>query len=254
MSRALTMPSLAFLLFFAMPLAVRAAIYWHTDAGRDWWSADRSSAGLLPATADPEASLVRVYCARTVRWRGIFAVHCWLVLKERGGAYERYDLTAWGNAIRVNGFVADGRWFGEAPKLIYAANGDVAARLIPRMKQAIARYPYRDPGDYVAWPGPNSNTFVAAILAAVPEAQVVLPPNAIGKDYPVEARWIGLSPSRTGLRLSLGGYAGLTIGWVEGVEINLLGGVVGFDLRRPALKLPGFGRIGLPIQPVPKPT
>lgn len=254
MYRALSMPSLAFLLFFATPLAVRAAMYWHAGSGREWWSADRSSAGLLQTPADPEASLVRVYCARTVRWRGIFAVHCWLVLKERGGPYERYDLTAWGDPIRVNGFVADGRWFGEVPSLIYAANGDVANRLIPRMKEAIADYPYRNRGDYVAWPGPNSNTFVATVLAAVPEAQIVLPPNAIGKDYPVDGDWIGLAPSSTGFRLTLGGYVGLTVGWVEGVELNILGGVLGVDVRRPALKLPGFGRIGLPMQPVSEPA
>ena len=55
-----------------------------------------------------------------------------------------------------------------------------------------------------------------------------------------------MTPSGTGIRLSLRGYAGLTLGWVEGVEINLLGAVAGFDLRRPALKLPGWGRLGLP--------
>jgi hypothetical protein len=35
------------------------------------------------------------------------------------------------------------------------------------------------------------------------------------------------------------------IAWVEGVEINLLSVVAGLDLRRPALKLPGFGQIDL---------
>ena len=38
---------------------------------------------------------------------------------------------------------------------------------------------------------------------------------------------------------------GITIGWVEGVEVNVLGLVTGVDIRRPALKLPGFGRIGV---------
>jgi len=43
----------------------------------------------------------------------------------------------------------------------------------------------------------------------------------------------------------MGGYLGLTIGWVEGLEINFLGAVVGLDIRRPALKLPGIGRLGM---------
>ena len=38
---------------------------------------------------------------------------------------------------------------------------------------------------------------------------------------------------------------GQTIGWVEGVEINFLGAVLGLDIRRPALKLPGIGRLGI---------
>ena len=100
-------------------------------------------------------------------------------------------------------------------------------------------------GDYNAWPGPNSNTFVQAVLDAVPELKTVLPPTAIGKDYPYRGEWFGLTPSGTGAYASLGGYLGLTIGWVEGLEINFLGAVLGLDIRRPALKLPGIGRLGM---------
>jgi hypothetical protein len=41
-------------------------------------------------------------------------------------------------------------------------------------------------------------------------------------------------------------YAARTVRWRggEGIEINFLGAVIGIDLRRPALKLPGLGRIG----------
>jgi hypothetical protein len=31
--------------------------------------------------------------------------------------------------------------------------------------------------------------------------------------------------------------------WAEGVEVNFLGAVLGFDVRNPAIKLPGIGRI-----------
>jgi hypothetical protein len=47
----------------------------------------------------------------------------------------------------------------------------------------------------------------------------------------------------------LAGYAGLTLGWREGIELNILGGVIGVDLRRPALKLPGLGRLGMSSGP-----
>lgn len=234
-----------FLVLFLAPVLWRAAIFYKSPSAQ-WWAADRSSAGLLPpAPRHPEA-VVRIYAARTVSWRGIVAVHSWIVLKDPDApTYQRWDLTAWGDPIRLNGFDPDGRWFGQPPHVIFAADGDEASALIPRMRAAIEAYRYRNPGDYQAWPGPNSNTFVATVMASVPEMQAVLPPTAIGKDFPVDGRWMSLTPSRTGLRVSLGGYAGLTVGWVEGIEVNILGGVIGFDIRRPGLKLPGVGRVGL---------
>jgi len=77
----------------------------------------------------------------------------------------------------------------------------------------------------------------------------VLPPTAIGKDYPYDGEWYGFTPSRTGIFLSLAGYFGLKIGWVEGIELNLLGGVIGIDVRRPAIKLPAIGRLGMQLSP-----
>ena len=236
---------LLFALFFLLPLAVSAALYHREGTGAGWRTADRSSAGLLPPPALHPDAVVRVFAAQTVRWRGIFAVHCWIVFKPEGAAaYTRYDYTAWGEPIRMNGFEPDGRWFGRAPEAVFAADGPAAAALIPRMQAAIAGYAWRNRGDYRPWPGPNSNTFVAAVMDAVPGIRASLPPTAIGKDYPYDGRWLRPTPSGTGLRLTLGGYAGLTVAWVEGVEINVLGAVAGFDLRRPAVKLPGLGRLG----------
>jgi hypothetical protein len=110
-------------------------------------------------------------------------------------------------------------------------------------------YKFSTYDDYRPWPGPNSNTFVQADLDAVPELKAVLPPTAIGKNYPYHGRSIGITPSGTGAFVSLGGYLGLTIGWVEGVELDFFGAVLGLDLRRPALKFPGLGRLGLPAGP-----
>ena len=41
------------------------------------------------------------------------------------------------------------------------------------------------------------------------------------------------------------GLIGFKLGWVEGIEVNVLGLVAGIDLRNPAVKLPGLGRIGV---------
>lgn len=244
---ALKIALLLFLLLFLLPLGVSAARYRLDGGGAGWWAADRSSAGLLPPAATHRPAVVRVLAARTVRWRGIFAVHCWIVLKPEGATrYTRYDYTAWGAPIRMNGFEPDGRWFGAVPEVVFAADGEDAAALIPRMLAAIEGYAWRNHGDYRAWPGPNSNTFVAAVLEASPGIRAALPPTAIGKDYPHDGRWLRPTASGTGLRATLGGYAGITLAWVEGIEVNLLGAVAGLDLRRPAVKLPGLGRIGLP--------
>ncbi len=235
------------LLLVLAPISVSAASYWLGERRGNWQTADRSSAGLLPAPAQHPDAMIRVFAARTVSWRGIFAVHTWIVMKpENATRYSRYDYTAWGEPIRVNGFAADGRWFGALPETIIAIDGDRAAQLIPKLQQTIETYKFRRYGDYSAWPGPNSNTFVKAVLDTVPELNGVLPPTAIGKDYPYDDSWFGWTPSGTGFQVSLGGYLGLTVGWIEGVELNLFGAVLGFDLRRPALKLPGYGRLGLP--------
>lgn len=235
-----------FLLLILAPLSISAANYLAGDRRGNWQTADRSSAGLLPKASEHPDAMIRVFAARTVRWRGIFAVHTWIVVKERGASrYSRYDYTAWGEPIRTNGFAADARWFGAVPETIAALDGPEASRLIPKIRNVVENYKFRAYGDYNAWPGPNSNTFVQAVLDAVPELKTVLPPTAIGKDYPYRGEWFGLTPSGTGAYASLGGYLGLTIGWVEGLEINFLGAVLGLDIRRPALKLPGIGRLGL---------
>lgn len=235
-----------FLLLFLAPISWSATRYFLVEADRgNWQTADRSSAGLLPSASQNREALIRVYAARTVRWRGIFAVHTWIVVKEHGAAhYSRYDHTAWGEPIRSNGFAPDGRWFGAVPETIVAVDGQDAARLIPKIRNIIESYKFRAYGDYSAWPGPNSNTFVRAVLDGVPELNAVLPPTAVGKDYPYDG-WLGTTASRTGVFVSIAGYLGITVGWIEGIEVNLLGAVVGIDIRRPALKLPAIGRLGM---------
>jgi hypothetical protein len=235
-----------FIIVYWVPIAISAALYRWDGATASWQSADRSSIGVLPVPTPDTPAIVRIFAAQTVRWRGIFATHSWIVIKPKGAPdYTRYDYTAWGNPIRTNGFEPDGRWFGRMPAIVYAADGAVAEALIPRMQAVIRDYAWQKQGDYRAWPGPNSNTFVAAVIDAVPEIRTTLPPTAIGKDYPYDGRWVRWAPSGTGVQITLGGYAGLTLAWVEGIEVNILGGVAGFDLRYPAIKLPGLGRIGL---------
>ncbi len=93
---------IVFLLLIIGPVIISAANYLLGERRGNWQTADRSSGGLLPKAPEHPAALIRVYAARTVRWRGIFAVHSWIIVKERSASgYTRYDYTAWGEPIRA---------------------------------------------------------------------------------------------------------------------------------------------------------
>jgi len=217
--------------------------------GQPHWSQARwASAGLLPDPAEVPEALVQVWAARTWGWKGAFAVHSWIVLKDEGAAeYERYEVVGWGvgrglPAVRRNLRPADGYWAGNAPELLGEKRGAEAAAAIPKIRAAIAAYPWAD--RYLTWPGPNSNSFVAYVLRAVPDLGIELPPTAIGKDF-VGASLVAPMPSGTGYQLSLAGLLGVGIAAREGFELNILGLVLGVDPGDLAIKLPGLGRLGL---------
>jgi len=230
-------------------LAVTAGCAGLGRAG-EWWQARRDPSGQAPDPATTPDAVLQIYAARTVGWRGILGVHTWIAVKPSGaGAYTRYEVMGWGvnrgaPALRVNRTGPDNHWFGRRPALLVDLRGEGVDELIARVEAAVLAYPY--PASYRTWPGPNSNTFTAFVARRVPELRLDLPPTAIGKDYLPGGVPVGLSPSGTGIQLSLFGLAGVLLGWEEGVEVNLLGLTFGLDLNRPALKLPGVGRLGFP--------
>lgn len=237
---------LLFALGFLVPLALHGLWWLGKDHPRSWRAADWSSAGLLPPPAEaPEAS-VHIYSAPAGRWKGLFSVHSWIVIKDEGAPdYTRFDVAGWGRPVKVDNWAPDARWYGNAPQLVAAIEGPAAERLIPRIRAAVESYRHGRPGDYRVWPGPNSNSFVAAVLAEVPDARIALPSNAIGKDFRGLGVYLGPTPTRTGLQVSVAGLFGLTIAWVEGLELNMLGLVAGLDFRRLAIKLPGWGPLAI---------
>jgi hypothetical protein len=216
----------------------------------NWSELSREPSGQAPdASVTPEA-VVQVYAARTVGWRGLLAVHTWIALKPGGApGYTRYEVIGWGvdrgmQAVRVNRTGPDNYWFGSRPDVLVDLRGGDAEPVIEKIQAAVAAYPYRD--SYRTWPGPNSNTFTAFVGREVPELRLKLPSTAIGKDYLVGGAPIGVAPSGTGLQISLLGLVGVLGAWEEGVEVNVLGLAFGLDVKRPALKLPALGRLGLP--------
>ena len=160
---------LTLLAIFLLPVAASAALFAFDDRPRGWRNADWSSIGALPAaTAHPEARVLFL-SGRTGGLKGAVAVHSWVVFKRPGArSWTRYDVVGWGNPVRLNGWAPDGRWYGTAPSVVADIKGAQAEAIIPAIEKAVKDYRYANYGDYRLWPGPNSNSFVAAILRDIP--------------------------------------------------------------------------------------
>lgn len=210
------------------------------------WAARRDSVGSAPdARSNAGLAIVQVYAAPTWGWRGVVAVHPWIIFKRAGETrYSRYEVISWGGGqkVRRDRNAPDGYWYGAKPHLLVEHRGKEAAAMIPQIEAAIASYPW--PDTYHAWPGPNSNTFIAHIGRKVPALKLDMPASAVGKDYRALSDPIGLPPSGRGVQLSLLGVAGITLGAVEGVELNLLGLNMGVGFAPLRLRLPFTGGLG----------
>jgi uncharacterized protein DUF3750 len=233
----------------SLSLGPIAAIVAHLVEGlRDWRSAGRRPAGLTPDPATTPEPVIQMYCARCLGWRRYFSVHTWIAVKPaRARTYTVYEVTYWhlrrrGSAVAMRKRAPAQRWFGNVAELLAERRGDEVGVLIDRIEKSIREYPFA--GKYVAWPGPNSNTFVAHITRAVPELEMDFPPTAIGKDY-LGRRCASTAPSGNGFQLSLLGLFGVLLSRVEGFEVNVLGLTFGFDPFTLALKLPLIGRLGV---------
>lgn len=203
-------------------------------------------AGLAPDPETAREAVVQVYAARCSGWLGYFGVHTWTAVKPAGArAYTVYEVIEWrlrktGSAVAIRKRLPDARWAGNTPALLAERRGDGVEALIERIDRTARAYPYA--GEYIVWPGPNSNTFTAHVGRAVPELGLDLPSTAIGKDY-LGDRTAARTPGG-GWQVSLYGLLGVLVSGVEGFECNVLGLTFGVDPFSPALKLPLIGRLG----------
>jgi hypothetical protein len=235
---------LVLLALLFVPVAVSFAV--HPASENAWYAAPRTPTGLAPDPAKVREPVVQVYAARTFGRRGALGVHTWIIVKRRdAAAFTRYDVVGWSGPsfVKTNYLAPDALWYGATPELLADRRGDDVEAMIARIEAAVAAYPFA--GEYRTWPGPNSNTFVAHVARSVPELRVDLPPTAIGKDYMPLSSPFASAPSGTGGQVSVLGLLGLTMALEEGVELNVLGLSLGLDVMRPALRLPGLGRVGM---------
>jgi len=111
-----------------------------------WQTAPRNSSGMAP---DPvkfaDTAIVQVYAAPTYGWRGLLAVHPWIILKRAGETeFTRYEVIGWGgnNVIHRNDNIPDGMWYGTRPHLLVDQRGKHVEALIDQIEAAIKTYPY----------------------------------------------------------------------------------------------------------------
>lgn len=235
-----------FLFLFVGPLCV--IFLKQVDFDADWRTANRGSAQLAPSAKDTRQAVIQAYSARAYNWRGLFAVHTWIAVKPRNGKqYIVYQVIGWRlfsglPVLMAQEDIPDRYWFNHKPHLILDLRGSKAERCIDKINAAAKSYPF---SHYRLWPGPNSNTLPAYIARQVPELQLALPSNAIGKDFLPFPTFFAKAPSGTGYQFSFFGLLGIMIAKVEGLEINILGLVYGFSPSQHVIKIPGVGDVKL---------
>lgn len=214
-----------------IPLAVLSAFVVSCRAARP---------SQIPTKEDWIVAVKSCRLGTSPQWYKRFAHHAWIDLKRGDeGQWERLEslgpLGIGQTALSPEEARLDRRLEGESVRLLGLVTGEEARRAIDgidaRSKELARKYE-----DYVAWPGPNSNTFVAEVARGVPELAFVFDPNAVGKDY---GGWFdaGLTASRTGVRVDTLPL-GVALGLREGVELHVAQLTLGLSFDPPGLSLP----------------
>ena len=192
------------------------------------------------------SAVFEIYSARSARWRGVASVHTWLAMKrQHESTFTRYEVIGWNaqnmpsTIVKTDG-TSDDYWYGYRPEKIFELVGPAAEDVIDAVELEVSTYPYAK--TYKAWPGPNSNTFIAHIARKIPAIVVDLPPTAIGKDY-VDGFQLTVPPSNKGYQTNINGLFGVILSPEEGFEINIASAVYGIDINPSAIKLPAVGRL-----------
>ena len=168
-------------------LLCAAALLVSCSSGQDWRTASREPAGIAPDPATTKEAVLHVYGADAWGWRGWFAIHTWVAAKRTGeDAYTVYDVVGWRASrgvpvVRIVRDAPDRHWYGAPPRLLKEHRGPGVDELIDAVDRAAKSYPWVT--EYKAFPGPNSNTFVAWIGRQVPQLGLDLPFSAIGSSY-----------------------------------------------------------------------
>ncbi len=203
-------------------------------------SALASGCAVRPSTITDSPELVMVKSCRIpdrswLPWYTRWAEHLWVDYKH-GGDWQRAE---WNDVdhvlmhpITAGTAFEDLRW--EQNVAVHRSfTGDRARRIAAAIQARAAGYPCAT--RYRAWPGPNSNSFLAWLAHEV-DMPVSLPHTALGKNF---TTWFdaGLTTRGTGIAVDTLPL-GVEIGLLEGVELRLFGVGFGIQIWPPAIELP----------------
>ena len=177
-----------FISYALRALVMSSLIFMVACSNSDWRTASRESAGLAANPGEFKDAVIEFYAADAFSWRGLFAVHTWIAIKEKDAEeYTVFEVVGWRVRRGVPALMSyqtitpDRYWYGSKPDKLLHITGRKAERLIPKMISAIEKYPWAN--EYTLFPGPNSNTFPAWVGKQVPELELELPFSAIGSGY-----------------------------------------------------------------------
>ncbi len=207
-----------------------------------------SCAGLKPSEllprikGDPAVVVKSLRLPTSEVWYSRFAHHTWIDVRLAGKAdWVRLEIPTPESGIQVahvgaEKAFADQRW-GRSVQVRTVLSGSDAAAVAQGL---VTRAKAMKMPEYLSYPGPNSNTFIHTLVQDVDGMHARLHANAVGKDFD-----LNLGVSETGTGLEVDAYLlGLQIGWVEGVELHLLGLTLGVGLAPLTLKLPVLPEFG----------
>lgn len=205
--------------------------------------------GTRPSTlAEESGALVMVKEARlpsSEAWYVRFATHGWFDIRPGPGeTWLRVEVLTPTSGVRIRPIraeaaLSDTRWEDRPVRVRGILRGDQAAAAAKVLLEEARAYPDEH---YRSIPGPNSNTFVAALTGKVPHLRTTAHHNAVGKDYLFPIGF-ATTPSKTGARVDTP-WLGVALGLQEGIELHLAGLHLGVALWPPRLRLPFLPEIG----------
>lgn len=201
----------------------------------------------LPRDQDWIVAVKSARLASSSAWFKRFAHHTWVDVKRGSESkWERHEcLGAFFGIAKLDlspeEARLDRRFEGAAVRLLGVVTGEDARLAAEHIDARSSELANRYDGGYHAWPGPNSNTYVAELARGVPELAFVFDPNALGKDFD---GWFGIgrTASKTGVRIDTP-ILGAAIGLREGVELHVLQLTFGVSFDPPGVSLPFLPQI-----------